>query len=137
MHEYQDDEQRADIFHEEQIDMEHIATESAPVGELVVNNLVRQIPAYEKTSEETTYGKEHLTGDKVENVEQCLTKEWQTLNATKRQGTERAHDTAANGDDERSLVACETQLLLKECRADLVERDERRESCERKQGIEH
>ena len=57
MHEYQDDEQRADIFHEEQIDMEHIATESAPVGELVVNNLVRQIPAYEKTSEETTYGK--------------------------------------------------------------------------------
>ena len=137
VHEYQDDEQGTDIFHEEEIDVEKTSTESAPVCELVAHNLVWQIPTNEKAGEETTDGEEHLTRDEIEDVEQRLSEERQSLHTTKRQRAERTHDTTADSDYERSTVAGETHLLLEKGCADLMERDERRECGERQQGIEH
>ena len=123
MHEDKDDEQRTNIFHEEEIDMEEVAAKCTPVGELVVYHLVGQVPAYEEAGKEAADRKEHLTCNKVEDVEKCLSEERQSLNASKRQRAKGSHDTTADSDDECCLVACDAKLLLKECRADLVEGD--------------
>ena len=82
MHKDQEDEQRTDIFYEKQIYGEETSAKSAIVGELVPHHLMRHKPAYKKACEETTQREEHLTGNKIEYVEQRLTKKRKALHTT-------------------------------------------------------
>ena len=72
MHEYQNDKHRTDIFYKKQIQLKITGTKSAIVCELIIDQLMRQIPTYKKTGKETAHRQEHLTGDEIENVKQSL-----------------------------------------------------------------
>ena len=75
MHEYQNDKHRTDIFYKKQIQLKITGTKSAIVCELIIDQLMRQIPTYKKTGKESAHRQEHLTGDEIENVKQSLAKE--------------------------------------------------------------
>ena len=137
MHEDEKDEQRTHVFYKEQINGEHATLQCAPVCELIFYHLVRYIPTHEQTREESAKWKEHLTCDEVEDVEQGLTKERQVLNASQRKRAERAHQTAARRDYLSCAAAGDAKLLLKECRADLMEGYQGSKGGKGEKGIEH
>ena len=70
MKEYKQYAEGTDIFHTEEIEVEEAATHGAPVGELVAHHLMGDSPAYKQTGEQTTYGEEDLTCDKIEDIEE-------------------------------------------------------------------
>ena len=63
--------------------MEELATERAPVGKLIPHQLMWKIPSHQQTCEEPAYRQEHLTSDKVEDVEQCLAQKTHNLISSK------------------------------------------------------
>ena|SRR5574344_642358 len=131
MQEDNHDKCRTEILDGEEIDMEERTTESAPIRKLVAHQLVRQIPSHHQTCEESAYGQEHLTSDKVEDVEQRLAKETHHLISSERQRTDGAKHTARYGDYQCRLLATDVQFLVEESRAHLMQRDKRREGCQR------
>lgn len=70
MQEYQKDTDRTYIFYTKQVCVKELAAQGAPVGKLVVNHLMRQIPANEEACKETANGKHYLSCKEVEQVEQ-------------------------------------------------------------------
>ena len=70
MQEDEKDADWADELDEEQVGVEQLAAQRAPVGKLVANHLVWQVPANEQASEEAAERKHHLPRDEVEEVEQ-------------------------------------------------------------------
>ncbi len=66
MQENKQDSQRADIFHQKKVNMEEAATQSAPVGELVTDNLMGNSPTNEDTRQEAYGRQEYLASDEVE-----------------------------------------------------------------------
>ena len=137
MHEYQQYEQWTHIAYKEEIYVEHAATQCTPVGKLVAHNLMGNVPAYEKASEESADRQEHLPRDEIENVEQCLSEERQMLNATKRQRAKGTHHTARHRHYKRCHVARHMEFFLEERRAYLMKRNERRKCGKRQQCIKH
>ena len=75
----QEDEQntnRTDIFHQEQIEVEEsIVTKCSPVREFITYHLMRHKPTDKDTREEAHDGQEELTSNEVEKVEKSLTEE--------------------------------------------------------------
>ena len=69
--------QRTHVFDAEEIDVEELSTQRAPVGELLPHYLMRQITTNHQTSEESAYWQEHLTRDEIKDVKQCLSKHTQ------------------------------------------------------------
>ena len=126
-----------EILDGKEIDMEERPAESAPIGELVAHQLVGQIPSHHQAGEESAYRQEHLTCDEVEDVEQGLTKERQVLNVSQRRRAERAHQAATRRDYLSCAVAGDAKLLLKECRADLMEGYQGSKGGKGEKGIEH
>ena len=73
MQEDKQDAQRTDIFHKEDIEMEISAnTQSATIGEFVMNQFVRHEPANQDTGQESHNRQENLSRHKVEDIEQRL-----------------------------------------------------------------
>ena len=61
---------RADVLHQEHIEMVHgDITQSAIVGKLLAHQLMRYEPTNEDTSEEAHNRQEQLTCDEVEKIE--------------------------------------------------------------------
>ena len=56
--------------HQEQIGLKETTTHRAPVGELILDELLRYEPAEEDARQEAADGQEDLTGDDVEDVEE-------------------------------------------------------------------
>ena len=80
MEEYPKDTDWTNILHKKEIHMEHTAhTQGAVVGELIVDQLMRDEPAYQDTGEEPDYRQEYLACHKVEDLKQRLTQELQDL----------------------------------------------------------
>ena len=72
MQEYRQNAERTNKPNQEQIALKERALERSPIGKLIANDILGNIPAQEKTSEETTNRQENLSCDKVENVKQRL-----------------------------------------------------------------
>ena len=62
--------------------MEETSAQFTPVGEFVVDNLVRYYPAYEDAGQETYGGQEYLTRDEVEPVEQRPSEDDQSIDSS-------------------------------------------------------
>jgi len=78
MQEDEQDAQRADILHQEDIEVEIFPdTQCTTISELVVYQLMRYEPANQDTGQETYDGQENLSCHKVEDIEQCLFEEMQ------------------------------------------------------------
>ena len=116
--------------------MEEAATQRAPIGKLVAHHLVGNHPPDEDARQEAHHGKEYLTRDEVEAVEQRTAEERQPVDGTKRQRAESTDDGSRDGDDDGSLAAGDEQLFLEEGRRHLVERHQRRQGCQRQQHEE-
>lgn len=121
MQEDNHDKCRTEILDGEEIDMEERTTESAPIRKLVAHQLVRQIPSHHQTCEESAYGQEHLTSDKVEDVEQCLAQKTHYLISSKRQRTECSKYTTRNRNNQCSLLATDMQLLMEKSRTHFMQ----------------
>ena len=131
MQEDKENGQRADILYQEDIQMEEATAQSTPIGELVVNYLVGQEPANEDTGQESDNRQEYLTGDEVEPVEEALTEDHHTVaSTTQRQRAQHAKGGCGDRHDEGSALARDRKFLVDEGGGHLVERDERRESCQ-------
>ena len=59
----------------------------AAVGELIIYQLSRQIPAYKQTCEKSADGKEYLPREKVEYAEKRCTEKLQAIILAERQRT--------------------------------------------------
>ena len=70
MKEYCQDTQRANDAHKEVVDSEETTTQCAPVGELILDKFLRNIPANEQACEESADRKEYLSGHEVEYIEE-------------------------------------------------------------------
>ena len=125
-----------DIAHKEQVDAEDPARHGAPVGKLVVHQLARHCPPDKQAGEEATHGEEYLTRHKVEPVEESASAEAQPWYIAERERTEDADKQAADGDEGGSRAARDMQFLDEEGCAHLVERHERRDGCQRQEGVE-
>ena len=68
MQENEQNADRTDILHQEQVEVEEASAQLAPVGKLVMNDLMRYYPAYEDASQEPHYRQEDLTRDKIKPV---------------------------------------------------------------------
>lgn len=136
MQENQDNAHRTHHPHAEDVQTIEAAAQRAAVGELLAHQRVRQMPAHEQTREETHHGKENLARHEIEYIEQRPPQQLQSFVAAQRQRTERADHGRGHRDDQRAAVAREVQFLGKECRAHLVQRDERGEGRQRQQRIE-
>ena len=80
MQENPKDAERADVLHQEEVDVEEGAhTQRTTVGELIVHQLMRQEPAYQYTGEESRYRQEYLSRHKVEYSEHRLAEEIQLV----------------------------------------------------------
>ena len=101
--------------------MEELATERAPVGKLIPHQLMWKIPSHQQTCEEPAYRQEHLTSDKVEDVEQCLAQKTHYLISSKRQRTECSKYTTRNRNNQCSLLATDMQLLMEKSRTHLMQ----------------
>ena len=89
---------RAHIFDTEDIKMEEATAQGAPVGKLILDQLMRERPTYKETGKEASYGQEDLACDKVKEVEEGHAEYLKTLIATKRERAEDAHDETQDGD---------------------------------------
>ena len=70
VHEDEQDAERTDVFHAEEVEVEETHAQRAPVAVFVAYQLVGEMPAHKQTGEETADGEEQLSGDEVEDVEQ-------------------------------------------------------------------
>ena len=65
MKEDKEDSQRTDILDQEQVEVEELAWQLAPVGKLVTHHLMRHKPAQEDTRQEAHDSQEYLACDEV------------------------------------------------------------------------
>ena len=56
--------------HKQEVNPEPPAADGSPIGKLVKEKLLRQIPSHKKTGQESAYGQENLSGHEVEQVEE-------------------------------------------------------------------
>ena len=83
MKKYDEYSQWADVLHQEDVAVEEPSAQLAPIGKLVMNDLMRYYPAYEDASEESDDRQEELACHKVEQVEECHVKHTETVPWTK------------------------------------------------------
>ena len=70
MQENKEDEQRTDILHHEDKQMEEVIVAGSPVGNLIVDNLMFHIPADKQTGEEAAQRQTDIRREPVEEVEE-------------------------------------------------------------------
>ena len=68
MKKYDEYSQWADVLHQEDVAVEEPSAQLAPIGKLVMNDLMRYYPAYEDASQESYYRQEDLTCNEIEPV---------------------------------------------------------------------
>lgn len=79
MEENEEDAERTDVLHQEEVKVEKGAAQRAPVGELVADDFVGDEPTDEDAGEEAHHGEENLTRHEVEDVEQRHAEELQPV----------------------------------------------------------
>ena len=95
------------------------------------------IPSHKQTGKQSASRQEYLTRKEVEPVEYRLSaKDQPVAGVAIRQRTEHANDRAQQRDDNRTLGTRYLQLLVEEGGANLVERHQRGEGCQRQEGVE-
>ena len=82
MQEDEEDADRTDILHQEQVKMEILSAQGAPVGKLVTHNLMRNEPSNEDAGEESDDRQENLACYEVKPVEHGPLEERQALDST-------------------------------------------------------
>ena len=124
MQEDKQDTNRTDVLHQEEIHVEVTLHPQCPViRKLVAYQLMRHEPANQYTRQETGHRQEYLSRHKVEYLKQRTTHEMQVAaHRTKRQGAESPDDTTGYSDDQSRHLTRDTELLLEERCAYLVER---------------
>ena len=88
MQENKEDEQRTDILHHEDKQMEEVIVAGSPVGNLIVDNLMFHIPADKQTGEEGTNRQTTVGGEPIEEIKEVHAKECEPVALTHRQRTE-------------------------------------------------
>ena len=80
-----------DIAHHKEIEVEETSTQRAAVGELLLDDMFRNIPAHEQTSEQAARRQEYLSCEEVKPTEHRLSAKCQpTAGVALRKRTEHA-----------------------------------------------
>ena len=119
--------QRTNVAHAEQIGAKERGTKCAPIGELVFYKLSRHKPTKEYAGEETAHGQEYLSCYEVEDVEQRVPGDAQTVHCAQRKRTKRTNCERSCRYDGGRLLTSDVEFFEEEGSAYLVQRDERRE----------
>ena len=135
--EYQEDEHRTNELDQEEIDMEYQSLQGSPVSKLILDHLLRNIPAQEQTGEKTCCRQEQLTRYEVEPVEQGLATERQLICSPQRKRTECTNDGTRYRNNHGTLLSVNLQLLIEERSIHLVKLHQGCQCFHSKKYIEH